>query len=166
MIKVDVRRKAFGDEEILRDVRFEMEVGETLAILGASGIGKSTLLRVILGLVAADVGEVVVDGLAVTPAARRPLVGRVGYVVQEGGLYPHLTAYGNVALPAQAQGWSRARIAERIDALAGLVRFDEAMLRAGSAEQLQLDWLQEFRRVLRPGGSRLPPKPPRPSPRR
>lgn len=50
MIKVDVRRKAFGEQEILRDIRFEMEIGETIAILGASGIGKSTLLRLIAGI--------------------------------------------------------------------------------------------------------------------
>ncbi|PDT79748.1 ABC transporter ATP-binding protein [Sinorhizobium sp. BJ1] len=58
MIKVDVRRKAFGDEEILRDIHFEMEVGETLAILGPSGIGKSTLLRLIAGIDHAFKGEI------------------------------------------------------------------------------------------------------------
>ncbi|AFL51675.1 NitT/TauT family transport system ATP-binding protein [Sinorhizobium fredii] len=58
MIKVDVRRKIFGDEEILRDIRFEMEVGETLAILGPSGIGKSTLLRLIAGIDHAFKGEI------------------------------------------------------------------------------------------------------------
>lgn len=58
MIKVDVRRKTFGDEEILRDIRFEMEVGETIAILGVSGIGKSTLLRLIAGIDAAFQGEI------------------------------------------------------------------------------------------------------------
>ncbi|ABR62743.1 ATP-binding cassette domain-containing protein [Sinorhizobium medicae] len=50
MIKVDVRRKAFGEEEVLRAIRFEMETGETVAILGPSGIGKSTLLRLIVGI--------------------------------------------------------------------------------------------------------------------
>ncbi|MBP1888058.1 ABC transporter ATP-binding protein [Sinorhizobium mexicanum] len=58
MIRIDVRRKAFGGEEILRDIRFEMEVGETIAILGASGIGKSTLLRLIAGIDPAFEGEI------------------------------------------------------------------------------------------------------------
>lgn len=129
MIVVRGVSKRYGRAVALDGVSLEAAAGTTHVLLGASGSGKSTLLRVILGLVAADAGEVVVDGVAVTPAARRHLVGRVGYVVQEGGLYPHLTAYGNVALPAQALGWSRARVAERVDALASLVRFDEAVLR-------------------------------------
>jgi ABC-type nitrate/sulfonate/bicarbonate transport system ATPase subunit len=58
MIKVDVKRKAFGDDEILRDIHFEMAVGEALAILGPSGIGKSTLLRVIAGIDHAFEGEI------------------------------------------------------------------------------------------------------------
>ncbi|WP_081158205.1 ABC transporter ATP-binding protein [Ensifer aridi] len=58
MIKIDVRRKAFGEEEVLRDIRFEMDVGETVAILGPSGIGKSTLLRLIAGIDPAFDGEI------------------------------------------------------------------------------------------------------------
>ncbi len=58
MIKVDVRRKTYGKEEILRDVRFEMEIGETIAILGTSGIGKSTLLRLIAGIDPVFRGEI------------------------------------------------------------------------------------------------------------
>ncbi len=58
MIKIDVRRKAFGEEEVLRDIRFEMDVGETVAILGPSGIGKSTLLRLIAGSDPAFDGEI------------------------------------------------------------------------------------------------------------
>jgi len=58
VIKIDVRRKAFGEEEVLRDIRFEMDVGETVAILGPSGIGKSTLLRLIAGIDPAFDGEI------------------------------------------------------------------------------------------------------------
>jgi osmoprotectant transport system ATP-binding protein len=121
-------RKRYGAAVALDGVSLEAATGTTHVLLGASGSGKSTLLRVILGLVAADAGEVLVDGVAVSPTARRHLVGRVGYVVQEGGLYPHLTVHGNVALPAETQGWPRARVAERIAVLAALVRLDEAVL--------------------------------------
>ncbi|MDW9677701.1 ABC transporter ATP-binding protein [Sinorhizobium meliloti] len=58
MIRIDVRRKAFGEEEVLRDIRFEMEIGETVAILGPSGVGKSTLLRLVAGIDTAFEGEI------------------------------------------------------------------------------------------------------------
>ena len=92
MITVRQVSKRYGATVALDDVSLEVTPGTTHVLLGSSGSGKSTLLRVILGLVEPDAGEALVDGVAVTPAARRHLVGRVGYVVQEGGLYPHLTA--------------------------------------------------------------------------
>ena len=134
MIAVRGVSKRYGATVALDDVSLEAEPGATHVLLGSSGSGKSTLLRVILGLVPADAGEVLIDGIPVTPATRRHLVGRLGYVVQEGGLYPHLTAYGNAALPAEAVGWTRARVAERIGALAELVGFDETVLNRYPAE--------------------------------
>src|SRR5262245_28121348 len=114
MIGVRHVSKRFGAVVALDDVSLEVAPGTTHVLLGPSGSGKSTLLRVLLGLVAPDAGETRIDGVQVTPAARHRLVGRVGYVVQEGGLYPHLTVAGNVALPAEAAGWPRARAAERL----------------------------------------------------
>jgi osmoprotectant transport system ATP-binding protein len=133
---ITVRRvsKRYGATVALDDVSLEAAPGTTHVLLGSSGSGKSTLLRVVLGLVAADTGEVVVDGLAVTPDARGHLLGRLGYVVQEGGLYPHLTVRGNVSLPADALSWPRERTAARVRALAELTGFDEAMLRRYPAE--------------------------------
>ncbi len=129
MIAVRGVSKRYGATVALEDVSLEAGPGATHVLLGSSGSGKSTLLRVILGLVQPDTGEVVVDGVPVTPGARRHLVGRVGYVVQEGGLYPHLTAYDNAALPADPVGWTRERVARRIGALAELVGFDDGVLR-------------------------------------
>jgi osmoprotectant transport system ATP-binding protein len=133
---ITVRRvgKRYGATVALEDVSLEVAPRTTHVLLGSSGSGKSTLLRVILGLVEPDAGEALVDGVAVTPATRGHLVGRVGYVVQEGGLYPHLTVRGNVSLPAEALGWPRARIAERVRALAELAGLDEAMLARYPAE--------------------------------
>jgi osmoprotectant transport system ATP-binding protein len=134
MIAVRHVSKRFGTTVALDDVSLEVAPGTTHVLLGSSGSGKSTLLRVLLGLVAADAGEALLDGEPVTPATRHHLVGRIGYVVQEGGLYPHLTAAGNAALPAQTVGWPPDRIARRIGALAELVGFDDAMLRRYPAE--------------------------------
>ncbi len=134
MITVRQVSKRYGATVALEDVSLEVTPRTTHVLLGSSGSGKSTLLRVILGLVEPDAGEALVDGVAVTPASRRHLVGRVGYVVQEGGLYPHLTVRGNVSLPAEALGWPRARIAERVRGLAELAGIDEAMLARYPAE--------------------------------
>ncbi len=129
MIAVRGVSKRFGATVALEGVSLEVEPGTTHVLLGSSGSGKSTLLRLVLGLASADAGEVFVDGVPVTPAARRHLVGRVGYVVQEGGLYPHLTAHDNVALPAEAAGWPRRRAEARIGELATLVGFEDGVLR-------------------------------------
>jgi len=87
-----------------------------------------------LGLVVVDTGEAAIDGVRVTPDTRGSLVGKVGYVVQEGGLFPHLTVRENIGLPAEAAGWPRLRTTDRVGELAGLVRFDEALLRRYPAE--------------------------------
>jgi len=133
---ISVRRvsKRYGGVVALDDVSFDVARGTTHVLLGSSGSGKSTLLRIMLGLVVADADEATIDGARVTPDTRRTLVGKVGYVVQEGGLFPHLTVGENIGLPAEAAGWPRRRMTERVGELAGLVGFDEALLRRYPAE--------------------------------
>jgi osmoprotectant transport system ATP-binding protein len=92
-------------------------------LLGPSGCGKSTLLRLLLGLIEPDAGTVAFDGETVTPATATALRRRMGYVVQDGGLFPHLTAEGNVSLLARWLGTPTAKIAERSRQLADLARF-------------------------------------------
>ncbi len=104
-------------------VTLVVEAGSTHVLLGSTGSGKSTILRLILGLLQPDTGEVLVDG-----------VRRMGYVVQEGALYPHLTAAGNVVLPARAEGWTRERQAARLATLADLVGLERSLLDRPPAE--------------------------------
>ncbi|MBW8320101.1 MAG: ABC transporter ATP-binding protein [Arenimonas sp.] len=102
MIKIDVERKAFGEAEVLRDIRFEVADGETVAILGASGIGKSTLLRLIAGIDEAFEGEIV-----------RP--SNIAMVFQEPVLLPWRSVLQNLTLVHPSLGNQAARDAlERI----------------------------------------------------
>ena len=134
MIAVHHVSKRYGPTVALDDVSLDVTPGTTHVLLGSSGSGKSTLLRVILGLIEPDTGEVLIDGVAITSETRHHLVGKLGYVVQEGGLYPHLTVGGNVSLPAEAVGWPRERIAERVRIVTELAGFETAMLRRYPAE--------------------------------
>jgi len=111
----DVTR-TFGGRAAVDHVSLVVAAATTHVLLGSSGSGKSTILRLILGLLQPDAGEVSVQTRS------------MGYVVQEGALYPHLTAARNVTLPARAQGWPDERRAARLAALASLVGFERDLL--------------------------------------
>jgi len=121
--------KRFGDSVALDGVSLDVQSGTVHVLLGSSGSGKSTVLRVVLGLVAPEEGQVRVGGTPVNEATRAALVKGMGYVVQDGGLYPHLTAFDNVALPAQVSGWPTARTRARAAELGEMVGLDEDTLR-------------------------------------
>ena len=129
MIALREITKRFGATIALDAVSLEVQPATTHVLLGSSGSGKSTVLRLILGLAAPDDGLVLVDGTPVDASTRDRLVARMGYVVQDGGLYPHLSAFDNVALAAEAVAWPRTRIASRVAELADLTGLDAAMLR-------------------------------------
>jgi len=120
--------RSFGAVVAVDDVSLEVPKGTTHVLLGTSGCGKSTILRMILGVLRPDRGTIEVTGITVTPESRAAVARQVGYVVQEGALYPHLSAFDNVALPAQAQGWPAPRIATRVDELTSLVGLEAALL--------------------------------------
>lgn len=115
--------KVYAGRPALGPLSLEVPAGRTTALIGPSGCGKSTLLRLLIGLVAPDTGEVHFDGAPVTPDTARAVRLRVGYVIQDGGLFPHLTARGNVTLMARHLGRDRDEVAARVDELATLTRF-------------------------------------------
>ena len=105
-----------------------IEPHSTLALIGPSGCGKSTLLRLLIGLVVPDRGRIVIGGVTMVPWTRRQLRLRIGYVIQEGGLFPHLSARANIALVARDLGWAEPRIAARIDELMELTQLPRELL--------------------------------------
>jgi osmoprotectant transport system ATP-binding protein len=120
--------KAFAGRAVVDQVSLVVEPGSTAILLGSTGSGKSTILRLILGLLTPDAGEIVVDGIRVTAQSRDEVRQRIGYVVQEGALYPHLTAERNVTLAARADRWPEARTTERLAILADLVDLERHLL--------------------------------------
>ena len=128
MIELRSVTKTFGARAAVRDLSLTVERGTTHVLLGSSGCGKSTILKLILGLLAPDAGEILVDGAPVSAATRGAVVELAGYVVQEGALYPHLTAGDNVVLPARARGWSRERRSARLETLRRMADLDTELL--------------------------------------
>lgn len=110
--------KRYGDRTALHPTDLSVDGGEVVSLIGPSGCGKSTLLRLMLGLIEADSGTIQVLGENLTAASAQSIRRRVGYVVQDGGLFPHLTARGNVCLMAEHLGRS-----VDIDRLVALTRF-------------------------------------------
>lgn len=129
MIQLEHVTKAFGGVIALDDVSLRFESGLTHVLLGSSGCGKSTILRLILGLITPDTGAIRVGGHEPDGSAPASVFGRMGYVVQQGGLFPHLTAGRNVSLAAEAGRWAPERVRARVAELRDLVGFDEAILR-------------------------------------
>ncbi|RLA15208.1 MAG: ABC transporter ATP-binding protein [Gammaproteobacteria bacterium] len=97
--------------------------------MGSSGSGKSTLLRLILGLLTPDAGEIVVGGEPLTADRLIDIRRRTGYLIQSGGLFPHLTARDNVTLMARRSGWNPRQIDQRLAELAELTRLKMDLLK-------------------------------------
>ena len=104
-------------KEILRHLDLEVAAGETLVLLGRSGSGKTTALRMVNALLTPDAGEVLVDGKSTRAWDPILLRRRIGYVIQEAGLFPHFTVARNVAVAPELAGWEPGRIDARVDEL-------------------------------------------------
>ena len=120
--------KSFAGRTVIKPTSLAIARGERLALIGPSGSGKSTFLRMVVGLVTPDSGRVRVGSLEVTPATARQVRRRLGYVIQSGGLFPHLSAQENVELVARLDGWSEARRHARVRELAEVAHLPESLL--------------------------------------
>lgn len=120
--------KSYAGVTALDNFSYTFEAGSSTVLIGPSGCGKSTLLRVIIGLVNPDAGEIEISQTPITPRSITSLRARIGYVIQNGGLFPHLTAFDNVALLARQERWSTQKIDARIELLSDVVRLSANQL--------------------------------------
>ncbi len=125
MFELDGVSKSFGGLRALDDITLSVPGGETTVLIGPSGCGKSTLIRLMIGLVQPDQGRVSFAGRAIGPDSAPALRRRMGYVIQDGGLFPHLTARQNVTLMARYLGHETSPMEERLDEIRRLTHFPE-----------------------------------------
>src|SRR5260370_30884815 len=124
---IDVTKRYDG-ASALHPTNLSIERGKTTVLIGPSGCGKSTLLRIIIGLIAPDSGTIDFDGSQISHCNIDMLRRRIGYVIQEGGLFPHLTARANILLMARYLGRAETEMRTRLSELCGLTRFPENLL--------------------------------------
>ncbi|MBA3831610.1 MAG: ATP-binding cassette domain-containing protein [Chthoniobacterales bacterium] len=126
--------KKFGGSTALQPTDLEFRSGLTTALIGPSGCGKSTLLRLLIALLTPDSGKITFDGTEVNEANAQQLRRRVGYVIQEGGLFPHLTARANVLLMSRHLGRPPEEMESRLEELCALSQFPRDALDRYPAE--------------------------------
>jgi len=103
-----------GQKDILYDLSFDVEAGETLVLLGRSGSGKTTALKMVNGLLLPSAGAVLIEGTPTTAWDLIRLRRRIGYVIQDAGLFPHFTVAANVGLVPRLEGWQSCDIGARV----------------------------------------------------
>lgn len=128
MIELKGVSKSFGGAPALSPTDLRVEAGSTTVLIGPSGCGKSTLLRLVVGLLTPSSGTVLFDGAPITAGSLLTQRRRMGYVIQDGGLFPHLTAARNVTLMARHLAWPEEKIQRRLEELCRLTLFPETGL--------------------------------------
>lgn len=124
---VDVSKR-YGDIAALNPTSLSVERGKNTVLIGPSGCGKSTLLRLIIRLIEPDSGSITLDDTPVTADNISRLRRRIGYVIQEGGLFPHLSTRANVLLMARHIGKAEDETHDRLMELCELTRFSQNLL--------------------------------------
>jgi len=123
MLELNQVSKNYPDVCALERCDLSIASGQTTVLIGPSGCGKSTILRLIIGLQTPDEGSIHFAGQRLEQDSLPALRQRMGYVIQDGGLFPHLSARDNIALMARYLRWPDTRIASRITELADLTHF-------------------------------------------
>lgn len=117
-------QKKFGDNVVIPNLNFTINEGEFITILGSSGSGKTTILKMVNGLWTADDGEILIDGQKLSDLDIVELRRHMGYVVQQIGLFPHMTIAQNIAVVPKMLQWDSQKITQRVAELLKLVQLD------------------------------------------
>ena len=128
MIELRSVTKKFGAHLAVDQINFDCPQGETQALIGTSGCGKTTLLRMMIGLVTPEAGTVYFEGKPLVEQPIGVVRQRMGYMIQEGGLFPHLKVCENVAIVPRFLGWKPARTDARIEELLELTQLPATLL--------------------------------------
>lgn len=126
--------KRFGNAPAVDGISLPVREGATTVLIGPSGCGKSTILRLVTGLIRPDKGRVLYRGESIEKDNLASFRRRLGYVIQDGGLFPHMTARDNVTVMARYLDWLDSTVMERVTELAGLVKLDAKILDRYPAE--------------------------------
>ncbi|MBK1695752.1 ABC transporter ATP-binding protein [Rhodovibrio salinarum] len=124
-IELDRITKRFKDTVVLDDVSLSVEDGETLALFGPSGAGKTILLRLLAGVIEPDAGRVLIGGHDMADVA--PEHRRIGMAFQNFALFPHMSAFENIASPLKARRTAGAALSEGVDKIARLLKIDHVL---------------------------------------
>ena len=136
MIELQHLTKRYGDQVAVRDLSLTVDQGELLVLLGGSGSGKTTTLKMINRLIEPSAGSVLVDGRDVAELAPHELRRRIGYAFQQVGLFPHMTVAENIGVTPALLGWTEDKIRRRVDELLALVELDPDETRDRRPDQL------------------------------
>jgi osmoprotectant transport system ATP-binding protein len=136
MIELRSLTKRFGEQVAVAGLSLTVAEGELLVLLGGSGCGKTTTLRMVNRLTEPTSGQVLVDGADTAALAPHELRRRIGYAFQRVGLFPHMTVAENVGVTPSLLGWDAPRIRRRVDELLELVELDPATMRDRRPDEL------------------------------
>jgi osmoprotectant transport system ATP-binding protein len=136
MIEIDQVTKSYGDRRIVDGLSLTVGAGALCVLLGSSGCGKSTTLKMINRLIPIDSGSIRVGGTDVTQVPAEALRRRIGYAIQSIGLFPHWTVDDNIATVPRLLRWPKRRVRDRITELLELFRLDPEIYRAKYPHQL------------------------------
>src|SRR5438067_11462087 len=120
MIRLEGVSKRYGAQAAVRDLTIDFHTGQLTMLVGPSGCGKTTTLKMINRLIEPSSGRILHDDQDVTHTDPATLRLRMGYVIQNGGLFPHLTIADNVDIVARLVGWEKHRTARRVNELLGV----------------------------------------------